>query len=100
MHFLVGFPIDDINEFIVNLTVKGIARLNPYCVKQALPVTPNLLIQMAEMMDINKAEDSVFWCLFLFAFFLFARKSNLVPDSKYDLKKGKCLLRKNVQFQK
>ena len=38
----------------------------------------------------------VLWCLFLFAFFLFARKSNLVPDSlQYQNKK--FLLRKDVE---
>ena len=32
-------------------------------------------------MDLSTAEDTTFWCLFLFAFHCMARKSNLVPDS-------------------
>ena len=44
--------------------------------------------------------DVVYWCLFLFAFFLFARKSNLVPTSKADLKDKKILSRKNVTVHK
>ena len=37
-----------------------------------------------------------FWCLFLFAFFLFARKSNLVPDTP-NYKDKTFLLRQNVK---
>ena len=36
---------------------------------------------MYDLLDIKSPLDEVFWCLFLFAFFLMARKSNLVPKS-------------------
>ena len=97
MHFLLGYSTDNINEFLLNLSITGIARDNPYCTKQAEPITPEILIKMAEHLDFSKCIDRTYWCLFLFAFFLFARKSNLVPSSKKDLSKGKCLLHKNVQ---
>ena len=70
MHLLLGYTIEQINSFLINLNLKGIARLNPHCVKQARAITPDILL------------DCTFWCLFLFAFFLFARKSNLVPTTK------------------
>ena len=44
----------------------------------------------------KKTKDIVHWCLFVFAFFLFARKSNLVPTTFADLKKPKFLLRRDV----
>ena len=100
MHYILEYSTGKINDFLLNLSLKGIARLNPYCIRQALPITPDILIQMASFMDLTDSVDEVYWCLFLFAFFLFARKSNLVPTSKADLKNKKNLLRKNVTVHK
>ena len=99
MHYMLGYSTEKINDFLLNLSLKGIARLNPYCIRQALPITPSMLIQMSSFMDLTDPVDVVYWCLFLFAFFLFARKSNLVPTSKSDMKDKKFLLRKNVSIE-
>lgn len=96
MHHLLGYSVDHINQFLINLGIKGIARLKPYCVKQAKAITPEVLTQFFTVLDLSNPKDSVFWCLFLFAFFLFARKSNLVPTTKSDLIKKKFILRKDV----
>ena len=96
MHHLLGYPLDQINDFLINLGIKGIARMNPYCTKQAKPITPEILLQFASVLNMTDPEDVVIWCLFLFAFFLFSRKSNLVPTTKEDVKNNKCLLQKDV----
>ena len=93
MHLLLGYSVDHINGFLLNLSIKGMARLKPYCIKQSHAITPELLLQILNLSD---SVDMVYWCLFLFAFFLFARKSNLVPTSKKDLEKKKFLLRKDI----
>lgn len=49
-------------------------------------------------LNMKKAKDVVFWCLFLFAFFLFARKSNLVPTNVKEIDSTKILLRKDVEL--
>ena len=100
MHLLLGFKVDHINNFILNLSVKGMAKLKPYCVRQAAPMTPEILIQIASVLDFKNPDSLVYWCLFLFAFFLLARKSNLVPTSSKDLKNRHFLLRKNVEDHK
>ena len=82
MHLILGHPIEQINKFILNLSYRGIARLKQHCVKQAEAVTPHILIQIGFVLNLSDKSDIVFWCLFLFAFFLLARKSNLVPASK------------------
>ena len=87
MHYLLGYSVDHINDLLINLGLKGIARLNPHSVKQAEAITPYILLKMAAKLDFTCTTYKVFWCLFLFAFFLFARKSNLVPTTKEDLKK-------------
>ena len=100
MHLLLGYKADHINNFILNLSVKGMAKLKPYCVKQAAPITPEILFQIAGTLDFKDPASIVYWCLFLFAFSLLARKSNLVPTSrKYFLSK-RFLLKKNVAVHK
>ena len=42
MHLLLGYTIEKINSFLINLSLKGIARLNPYCVKQARAITSDI----------------------------------------------------------
>lgn len=98
MHLLLGFSTDNINDFLINLSLRGMARLHPYCIKQAQAITPSILLQFAEVLDFTNPEDIVFWCLFLFAFFLFARKSNLVPTTQKDFENRRFLLRKDVQI--
>ena len=96
IHLLLGFPIEHINKFILNLSLKGIAKLNPHRIRQAEGMTPAILFKISSVLDISSPVDSVYWCLFLFAFFLLARKSNLVPTTKEDLKQRKFLLRGDV----
>ena len=97
MHLLLGYSVDHINKFILNLSLKGTAKLKPYCVKQAEALTPEILQQVVGCLDLKNVSDIVYCCLFLFAFFLLARKSNLVPSSKKDILQKRFLLRKNVE---
>lgn len=96
MHLLLGYSVEHINKFILNLSLKGIAKMHPYCKKQAEAITPEILVKIANSMNFSNKTDLVIWCLFLFAFFLLARKSNLVPTSHKDLMQKKFLLRKDV----
>ena len=98
-YLLLGYSTDHINEFLINLGLKGIARSHPHLVKQARAITPEILLKLFSYLDVQDPFDATFWCLFLFAFFLFARKSNLVPNSKKEFKSGKFLRREDVYFQ-
>ena len=99
MHHFLGYSTEQINKFLINLSLKGIARTQPHMVKQAAPITPEILLKMYEQMNMKKSTNVVLWCLFLFAFFLFARKSNLVPTKLKDVKSSKFLLRQDVTFK-
>ena len=35
MHHLLGYSIEHIDDFLLNLSINGIARLHPYCIRQA-----------------------------------------------------------------
>ena len=97
MHHLLGYSTANINDFLINLALRCISRQNPHLVKQAKPVTLEILMNIHEVLDFSIKSDVVYWCLFLFAFFLFARKSNLVPDSENYVNK-KFLLRDDIQI--
>ena len=78
----------------LKLGLKGIEKGLAHCPNRVKPMTPDILGKIASVLNFSLKEHVCIWCLFLFAFFLFARKSNLVPESKKEF--SKCLLRKHV----
>ena len=58
-HLMLGFSVDHINKFILNLLLKGIAKLNPHCIKQAEPVTPEILLKIADTFSHYKSIESL-----------------------------------------
>ena len=96
MHLILGFPVEQINSFVLNLSLRGLTRVKMHCVKKAEAITPETLLQISSVLNLEDDSDKVFWCLFLFAFFLLARKSNLVPTSQADILNKKCLLKIDV----
>jgi len=90
-HLILGFNTEHINNYIVNLSLKGLARLKPHAVKRAEPITLAILTNIYDCLDFSCKDNTVYWCLFLFAFYLVARKSNLVPTSKVDILSGRFL---------
>ena len=59
--------------------IKGIRRLLHHEVKQAQPITLKMLKDMVHRMDVTDLKQLVIWVTILFRFYLFLRKSNLVP---------------------
>ena len=51
-------------------------------VKQASPVTPHILIRLAKVVKFSDDTELVAWVGLLLGFYMFLRKSNLVPDTK------------------
>ena len=96
VHLMSGFQLEDVNKYLINISLRGIARLKKHTVRQAEPITPELLYRMYFVLNMENNDDVVFWCLFLFAFFLVARKSNLVPTTKGDIINNRCLFRRDV----
>ena len=59
-------------------------------------MTPEILLRISSILNFEDGNDIVFWCLFLFAFFLLGRKSNLVPASRAEILNKKCLFKNDV----
>ena len=69
----------DTMEFKVLL--RGLRRKLSKSAKQALPITPEMLIIMYEFVNINNPVELAHWTAFLFALRLLYRKSSIAPSS-------------------
>ena len=53
VHYLFGFSVDHINDFLVNLSIRGIAWLQPHCPKQAKAITPEILLKFSTLLNLS-----------------------------------------------
>ena len=83
----------------LKLTLKGLTRISSHLPKKALPITPEILRDMFAFLNMDSLIDKVYWALFLIAFFMMSRKSNLVPVSIAKFDKNKQLLRKDILIE-
>jgi hypothetical protein len=84
LHAYCELEFPHTGAFELRLAFRGLAREHPHVVRQVLPITPAILLQVRQQLDFGCPRDSTIWCLFLFAFFLMLRKSNLVVTIKSD----------------
>lgn len=80
LHLMLGFEFPDLSAHELKVTLRGIERLAQHRPHRAPPITPSLLSTLVSCGVDFDPSDVTFSCAFLFAFFLFARISNLVPE--------------------
>ncbi len=96
MHLHLGLDCPNLNQYDLTTVLKGLARLNPHCPKQALPITPEILNKIYFELNHRDPADSTLWCMMLLGFFLMLRKSNLVPLSQQNFDPQKNLCRGDI----
>ena len=69
------------NSFEFRVLFRGLKRKLSLTTKQALPITPEMLILMYQHININNPSDLAHWTAFLFALRLLYRKSSIAPES-------------------
>ena len=91
LHVFAGFEFSFYDEPELKLTLRGLDRILKRSPSRAPPVTPAFLRDLVTGAN-HSLSDLVFSCAFLFAFFLFARISNLAPASfgSFDPTKQLC----------
>lgn len=94
LHLFLDIPFTHFETFYFRLFLRGLKRTNPHCVKSALPITPTILFKFKEVLDFSVNNNCTYWCLFLFAFFLMCRISNLLGTQDDS---SKCLKRENIR---
>ncbi len=96
MHVLANLPCPQFDMVELKLALKGLKRVKLHTPKQALPITPDILIQIRYALDITLPIQAAFWALCLLAFFTMSRKSNLVPLTPSSFDKDKQLCRRDI----
>ena len=76
---LLGLEIPDVNDRQMKMFMTGLKRIMPHAVKQAEPVTPELLVRMSKGVNYKDQVEMVAWTALLLGFYMFLCKSNLVP---------------------
>ena len=67
--------------FLTKLAMKGLRLLLARPIKQAEPITPQLLYIMLEQIDVNSDEQVAVWTALLYVLHV-TQKSNLVLDTQ------------------
>ena len=96
LYLIMGYNPPDITDYMYKLTIKGATRGLDHVVKRASPITPEILVDMFEKVNLQDIKQVVIWVAILLGFYSFFRKSNLVPESSVRFDPWKQLCRKNI----
>ena len=77
LHLENNFPNPLQENFVLDSLVKGIKRDKTIIIRQALPITPEILLLVRSALDLSSPFWAYFWAACTVAFFSFLRKSNL-----------------------
>ena len=94
LHVALGHHFPSIRTFSIKITLRGTDRMALHCPKGMPPVTPSILFSLIQLScSVDSSPEYIpFSCAFLFAFFVMARISNIVPFStrSFDSRKHLC----------
>jgi integrase len=96
-HIINGLSGEQFDGYVVKRMHKGLEKKLKHKKKQALPITPEVLLDIKKVLDLELPWDCTKWALYLTAFFLVCRKSNLVPLSVRQFDSSKQLTRAHFQ---
>ena len=82
LHVEAGFDNPLCDNFELLMVKRGIRREKGVPPKQKMPMTLDILRKMYLMLDLTSPGDLAFWAAALIAFFVFFRKSTVLPVSK------------------
>ncbi len=61
LHSLINTRVPAFQELELKLALRELARLHPYCYKQASPITPQILLAVFKYLDLSNPAHAVFW---------------------------------------
>ena len=95
---LLGQQIPDASDRQMKMFMAGLKRIMPHELKQAEPVTPQLLLKLSKVVKYTDQVEMVSWTALLLGFYMFLRKSNLVPDTMDTFNKQEQFCRKDINL--
>ena len=78
---LLGQEIPSAQDKQMQMFIQGLKRVMKHAIKQAAPMTPELLIRISKVVKFQDPVELVAWTATLLGFYMFLRRSNLVPDT-------------------
>ena len=78
---LLGLEIPDVKDQQMQMFTTGLKHVMDHVVKQAAPITPRLLLRMSKVVNYKDKIEVIAWTATLIGFYMFLRKSNLVPEA-------------------
>ena len=91
-----GYSDEPLSDFVIVLSLRALKRELSTLPVQKLPISPGMLLQFVEYLDLSIPVHATLWACYLIAFFGFLRKSNLVPPTPQDFSPEKHLTRGNI----
>ena len=76
----------------------GLKRILPHAIKQAKPITPEILLKISKVVHYADNVELMAWVETLLGFYMFLRKSNLVPDTMDDFDGTKQFQRQHIKI--
>ena len=74
LHVMFDLPPPPLSHCRVQLTLRGLKRLLSASVQRKLPITPNILLALRDVMDLSLPLHRALWAAFLLGFFTFFSK--------------------------
>ena len=95
MHKAMNAPFIE-DEFQLNTVLQSIKRKIARVPFQVLPITPKILSDLYNFIDVSKPFDLALWSSYLVAFYCLFRKANVVPKYMVQFDAHKELSRRKV----
>ena len=97
LHLFSGFEFLFNKDFLLSLTLRGIARNALHTPRRALPVTPDVFYHISKVLDFeNDPLSCSLFCAFLFTFLLMAPLANIVTRSRQCFDPSPHLTRRDI----
>ena len=81
LHEMAGFECPGAHEVVFHMVQSGLKRKLAKATKQAKPLTPELLKVIHQQVNFDEPLETVAYVALLVGFYLFLRKSNMVPEA-------------------
>lgn len=98
MHHWLGFQVHGFKGIRVKHMLRAIFCNSTHVVKQASPITPQILADIRGTLNLSEIDHATFWAACVLSFMLMLRKSNFVPSKKSSFDASKQLSRGHIKF--
>lgn len=99
LHLEAGFA-NPLDSYYIRSLLKGTKRVLGAQTVRKLPITPDILYRIFNILNFRDPKQLCFWAACLVGFFSFFRKSNLLAPSWEQFDPSKHMSRNNVRFSK